>query len=107
MHSLASRTGSTPFFRWPAILLGMLLLSIGWVIRGDYGHEFGAMMPGLLYAVGACLFSGRKDSREKVLSFAISAQLAGGSAAGICAFARSPTGASRRCNATGCTNNGG
>jgi hypothetical protein len=48
-----------------------LSLSIGWGIRGNYGHEFGAMMPGALAAVAVCLFSGREDWRRRVLYFAI------------------------------------
>jgi hypothetical protein len=70
MHSLASRTGSTPLFRWPAVLLGMLSLSIGWGIRGDCGHECGATMPGLIWAVVVCLFSCHHGWRELMLFFA-------------------------------------
>lgn len=47
----------------------MLSLSIGWGIRGDYGHEFGAMMPGMLCAIAVCLLSGRADWRRRVLYF--------------------------------------
>lgn len=70
MHSLASCAGSNPLFRWPAVLLGMLSLSIGWGIRGDCGHECGAVMPGLICAVAVCLFSGRNGWRELALLFA-------------------------------------
>ncbi|MCX6625297.1 MAG: hypothetical protein NTY38_30400, partial [Acidobacteria bacterium] len=59
-----------PLLRWPAILIAMLSLSIGWGIRGNYGHEFGAMMPGMLCAVAVCLLSRREDWRQRVLFFA-------------------------------------
>ena len=60
----------SPLLRWPAIVIAMLSLSIGWGIRGDYGHEFGAMMPGMLCAIAVCLLSGRADWRQRVLFFA-------------------------------------
>ena len=48
----------------------MLSLSIGWGIRGNYGHEAGAMIPGALAAIAAALMSGRQDFRERVPYFA-------------------------------------
>ncbi len=60
-----------PLFRWQSIALAMLSLSIGWGIRGNYGHEFGAMIPGALCAVAVCLASGRADWRERVVFFAL------------------------------------
>lgn len=59
-----------PGFRPASLLLVCLSLSIGWGIRGNYGHEFGAMMPGALAAIAACLFSGREDWRRRVVYFA-------------------------------------
>jgi hypothetical protein len=59
-----------PLLRWPAVVLAMLSLSIGWGIRGNYGHEFGAMIPGMLCAVAIALFSGREDWRARVPFFA-------------------------------------
>jgi hypothetical protein len=53
-----------------AILLAGLSLSIGWGIRGNYGHETGAMFPGALTAIAVCLLSGREDWRERVAYFA-------------------------------------
>ena len=47
-----------------------LSLSIGWGIRGNYGHEIGAMFPGALAAIAVCLLSGRQDWRERVAYFA-------------------------------------
>ena len=52
------------------MLLVMLSLSIGWGIRGNYGHEAGAMMPGALAAIAAALISGREDWRGRVPFFA-------------------------------------
>jgi hypothetical protein len=53
-----------------SIVLAMLSLSIGWGIRGNYGHQAGAMMPGMLCAVAIALFSGREDWRRRVPFFA-------------------------------------
>ncbi len=36
-----------------------LAVSVGWGIRGDYGHEAGAMIPGALVGLAVCLASGR------------------------------------------------
>ncbi|MBI5083670.1 MAG: hypothetical protein HZB13_03605 [Acidobacteria bacterium] len=57
--------------RWPAVLLPMLSLSIGWGIRGNFGHEAGAMLPGALCALAVCLFSGREDWRARAPYFAM------------------------------------
>lgn len=43
------------------ILLSALAMSVGWGIRGDYGHEAGAMIPGALLGMAICLASGRAD----------------------------------------------
>jgi hypothetical protein len=61
---------SNPLWSPLAILLAGLSLSIGWGIRGNYGHEIGAMLPGALAAVAVCLLSGRQDWRERVAYFA-------------------------------------
>ena len=53
-----------------AFLLAGLSLSIGWGIRGNYGHEVGAMFPGALAAIAVCLLSGRQEWRERVAYFA-------------------------------------
>ena len=60
-----------PGARPVAILLVALSLSIGWGIRGDFGHESGAMLPGALAALAACLLSGRPDWRAKAPYFAV------------------------------------
>ncbi len=62
---------STPGARAAAVLLVALSLSIGWGIRGNFGHEAGAMLPGALAAIAACLVSGREDWRERVHFFGL------------------------------------
>jgi len=41
-------TNRTPSNPWITVLLAALAGGLGWGIRGQYGHETGAMMPGLL-----------------------------------------------------------
>jgi hypothetical protein len=53
-----------------AILLVALSLSIGWGVRGNWGHEFGAMIPGALAALAAALCSGREDWYRRAPYFA-------------------------------------
>lgn len=57
-------------FRAGTLLLVGLSLSIGWGIRGNFGHEYGAAFAGSLAAITVCLLSGRQDWRERVLYFA-------------------------------------
>jgi len=59
-----------PSFRFSSMFLVMLSLSVGWGIRGNYGHEAGAMIPGALAAIAAALVSGREDWRSRVPYFA-------------------------------------
>ena len=59
-----------PGLRWGSILLCGIALSIGWGIRGNFGHEVGAMMPGAMAAIVVCLLSGREDWRDRVVYFA-------------------------------------
>lgn len=56
----------TPGLRPTSVLLVALSLSIGWGIRGNFGHEYGAMIAGTLSAIAACLVSGRADWRARV-----------------------------------------
>src|SRR5438552_7149882 len=51
-------------------LLTGLSLSIGWGIRGNFGHEYGAMIPGALTAMAAVLLSGREDWWRRIAYFA-------------------------------------
>ena len=48
-----------------------LALSIGWGIRGNFGHEYGAMLPGALAAMAAVLLSGRSDWVREISFFAM------------------------------------
>ena len=57
---------------WPAtLLLTALSLSIGWGIRGNFGHEFGAMIPGALAAMAFVLVSRRDDWWRRAAPFAM------------------------------------
>jgi hypothetical protein len=60
----------TPGWRLSTFLLVGISLSIGWGIRGNFGHEYGAAFAGCLAAITGCLLSGREDWRERVLYFA-------------------------------------
>jgi len=55
--------------RWSTLFLSGLALSIGWGIRGNFGHEYGAMIPGALAGLVVCLLSGRADWRERAAYF--------------------------------------
>jgi len=57
---------TAPSWRPSTILLVALSLSLGWGIRGNFGHEIGAMVPGGLAAIAVCLLSGRPDWRRRV-----------------------------------------
>ncbi len=63
------QTNTVPSFRVSTILLVALSLALGWGIRGNFGHETGAMVPGALAAIAVCLLSGRKDWRRRVAFF--------------------------------------
>lgn len=54
---------------WTTFLVAAMSLSIGWGIRGNFGHEYGAMVPGALTAIAVCLLSGRADWRARVAYF--------------------------------------
>ncbi|MFO1500740.1 MAG: hypothetical protein U1G07_20535 [Verrucomicrobiota bacterium] len=61
-----------PATRRPAfwvILATALSLSLGWGIRGNFGHESGAMIPGALATMMAVLLSGREDWWPRVAWF--------------------------------------
>jgi hypothetical protein len=71
--------------KWPVgtlILIG-LSLSIGWGIRGNFGHEYGAAFAGSLAAIAAALLSGREDWRERVAYFAFFGALGWGFGASV------------------------
>ncbi|MDB5243008.1 MAG: hypothetical protein JWP57_3633, partial [Spirosoma sp.] len=71
MQTIASfHNRQAPIWRWKSILLGGLTLSIGWGIRGNFGHEYGAAFAGCLTAIVVALLSGRSDWQQRVLYFA-------------------------------------
>lgn len=67
-ESGSDRRAGTP--RLLAILVVGLSLSIGWGIRGNFGHEYGAMIPGMLASLAAALLSGRSDWHRRAVFFA-------------------------------------
>lgn len=58
-----------PSWRMSTLIVVSMSLSIGWGVRGNFGHEYGAMLPGVLAGVAACLLSGREDWRQRVACF--------------------------------------
>ena len=63
-------TKLTPGWRTGTIFLVGISLSIGWGIRGNFGHEYGAEFAGCLAAITVALLSGREDWRNRVPYFA-------------------------------------
>ena len=64
---------STEMFKgWSplAFFLTGISLSIGWGIRGNFGHEYGAAFAGCLAAITVALLSGREDWQKRVPYFA-------------------------------------
>ncbi|MDG2390392.1 MAG: hypothetical protein P8M30_13875, partial [Planctomycetaceae bacterium] len=59
----------SPLLKPASMFLIALSLSIGWGIRGNFGHEAGAMIAGALSAMAVALVSGREDWRERVMYF--------------------------------------
>jgi hypothetical protein len=57
--------------RWRTILFVGISLSIGWGIRGNFGHEWGAALPGALAAMAVALLSQREDWRRRIAYFAL------------------------------------
>ncbi|QOY86660.1 hypothetical protein [Paludibaculum fermentans] len=60
---------------WQAVLAVALAHSIGWGVRGQWGHEAGAMIPGALSALAAVIFVGRADWLKRFLHCAFFAAL--------------------------------
>lgn len=56
---------------WQMLLLCGLSLCVGWGIRGNFGHEYGAALPGALAAMALVLLSGREDWWRHVHYFAL------------------------------------
>lgn len=53
-----------------SLLLCALSMSLGWRIRGQFGHEIGAAIAGTLGAMSLVLASGREDWRRRIHFFA-------------------------------------
>ena len=80
---------------WQLILLAALSMSIGWGVRGQFGHEYGAALAGALGGMAVALLSGRDDWRRRVAYFAMFGAIGwafGGSMSymKVVAFAHSP-----------------
>jgi hypothetical protein len=60
-----------PLLAPSAVFLIALSLSIGWGIRGNFGHESGAMIAGVLSATAVAILSGRSDWQNRVAYFAM------------------------------------
>ncbi len=58
-----------PLLRPFSLLLIAMSLSIGWGIRGNFGHEAGAMIAGALSAMAVSIVSRRDDWRSRVMYF--------------------------------------
>ncbi len=56
---------------WQMLILCGLSLCVGWGIRGNFGHEYGAALPGALAAMAIVLLSGREDWWRYVHYFAM------------------------------------
>lgn len=55
-----------PLWKPSSIFLVAISLSIGWGIRGDFGHESGVWIPGALSAMAVCLLSRREDWHSRL-----------------------------------------
>lgn len=71
------------FHRTGTLFLVGISLSIGWGIRGNFGHEYGASFAGCLAALTAAILSGREDWRRKIPYFAFLGALGWGFGASI------------------------
>ncbi len=56
---------------WIYYALTALSLSVGWGIRGNFGHEYGAMLPGALAALSVACLSGRDDWAKRASQIAL------------------------------------
>ena len=84
-----------PLLRPSSIFLVALSLSIGWGIRGNFGHESGAMIAGVLSAIAVAVLSQRADWQRRAPHFALFGALGwgfGGSIAYMYPFAFTESG---------------
>lgn len=56
---------------WQFVILCGLSLCVGWGIRGNFGHEYGAALAGALTAMAVVLLSGREDWWRYIHYFAL------------------------------------
>lgn len=63
--------GAISGITWELLLLCGFSLCVGWGIRGNFGHEYGAAIPGALAAVAMVLIVGRPDWLHRVHYFAM------------------------------------
>jgi hypothetical protein len=70
-------------WKFGSIFLVGISLSIGWGIRGNFGHEYGAAFAGSLAAIAVALLSGREDWRGRVAYFAFFGALGWGFGASV------------------------
>ncbi len=66
---LAQAKGQTTL-SWSLLILTGLSVSIGWGVRGQFGHEYGAALAGALGGMVVALLSGREDWRRRIHYFA-------------------------------------
>lgn len=66
---MTSQSSATAAPRGLFVILTAISLSIGWGIRGNFGHEFGAMIAGGLAGMAIAITSGRDDWRRRVAYF--------------------------------------
>jgi hypothetical protein len=71
VHPSMDRQSSNPLLAPSAMFLIALSLSIGWGIRGNFGHEAGAMIAGVLSAIAVAVLSARDDWRNRAAYFAL------------------------------------
>ncbi|MBT3180264.1 MAG: hypothetical protein HOB40_06970 [Candidatus Marinimicrobia bacterium] len=53
------------------VILPAIAMGYGWGWRGDYGHETGAMIPGILVALAVAIASGRQDFWKRLPIFGL------------------------------------
>ncbi len=46
---------------WKAVVVGALVMGMGWGIHGAYGNNTGALLPGALFGLAIAVCSGRED----------------------------------------------
>lgn len=80
---MVAEADESPSRRLSTFLLVGLSLSVGWGIRGNFGHEYGAAFAGCLAALTGALLSGREDWRQRVLYFAFFGAIGWGFGASI------------------------